>query len=79
MWVTVVSKDVPNRGVTRKAMPVDRTPDPQGLVEVMPPLPGVPGRRATVHRTVPMVIVGTLYTSHFATCPQADEWRGSHR
>ncbi len=47
-----------------KPMPLDATPDPKGLFVVE----GGVARRATAED-------GYRYTSHFATCPQADQHR----
>jgi hypothetical protein len=67
---------------TGRVMPLDREPDPGGswLLEPSP----VPGKRELVAYYVPPERLLRPYdpsegrarrTSHFATCPQADEWR----
>ena len=55
-----------------KAMPVDETPTKWGTIEVT-------GDQARVLSPIEASIVkgesGTLYVSHFATCPHADQHR----
>jgi hypothetical protein len=56
-----------------KAMPIDAQPVADGNVELAAgPTPG------TVAATVlsgPSLMPGPLRKSHFATCPDADDWR----
>jgi hypothetical protein len=56
-----------------KLMPVDAEPTEKGNVELTP---GSLGRGvvATV-LTAPSLLGGPLRTSHFASCPDAGEWR----
>lgn len=55
-------------GRTGRRMPLNATPDPAGNVELHA------DGRAVVHKTAPLTGVD-LYTSHFATCPNAAEFR----
>lgn len=55
----------------RKSMPVDVEPSPDGTVELTP---AAAGARAVVWTDTPLFDI-PLRKSHFATCPQADEWR----
>lgn len=56
-----------------KPMPLDATPNPEGNVEL------VTGR-AVVHASSPLFATpGSIYMSHFATCPDADDWHGATR
>lgn len=52
-------------------MPVDADPSPVGNVELVDD-DGI--LRATVHSQPPLG-VDDLYVSHFATCPDANDWR----
>lgn len=55
-----------------KKMPVDAEPDPAGLFV----LEGMAGE-LVAHKAGPLdgAAGGELYTSHFATCPDGDQWR----
>lgn len=60
-------------------MPVDAQPHAEGTVEVRMPLLAVGaeivyGPEAIVH---PVGSMPGLHRAHFATCPNADEWRQS--
>lgn len=57
----------------QKLMPVDAEPTEEGNVELTPGSLGR-GPTATV-LTGPSLFGGPRYTSHFATCPEADAWR----
>lgn len=54
-----------------KAMLVDAEPSDDGNVE----LALRDGRAVATVLTGPSLLEGPLRTSHFATCPQADQWR----
>lgn len=57
-----------------KSMPVDRDPSPAGSIALEYRVPG----RAPLARVVRADLRGArtdLHTSHFATCPQAGNWR----
>jgi hypothetical protein len=57
-------------------MPVNPDPDPDGNVELMPPGAGYDTPTAIVHPAdQPTLWAGERYVSHFATCPEADQWR----
>jgi hypothetical protein len=63
-------------GVTTKngaTMPVDAEPVDDGNIELRPGAHGK-GAVATV-LTGPSLLGGPLRKSHFATCPDAEEWR----
>lgn len=60
---------------TSKLMPLDAEPDPLGLVEVLDELAGPGTPYAVVHGQQTLLDDGNRYTSHFATCPQAAQWR----
>jgi hypothetical protein len=53
-----------------KAMPLDAVPVPDGMFQL------VDGRAWTVRSDLQP---GPRYTSHFATCPQAYDWRRRSR
>lgn len=58
--------------VTQRSMPVDADPSPGGTIELTATGHGVYASVVTVRDSAePM-----RRTSHFATCPQADVWRG---
>ena len=57
-----------------KTMPVDAEPVDDGNVELRPGRYGG-GAVATVLSGPPLFAPSPLRKSHFATCPQADEWR----
>ena len=57
---------------TGKRMPIDARPDPYGRIEITSIRYDVP--TITTHPQTPLH-VPTLYTSHFATCPNADQHR----
>lgn len=59
------------RTSTGGSMPVDADPSPVGNVELVDD-DGI--LRATVHSQPPLG-VDDLYVSHFATCPDANDWR----
>lgn len=58
---------------TRRAMPVDADPSPRGTVRLIDRGPGL----KPAFQVVPYEERGhdDLHTSHFATCPQAGQWR----
>ncbi len=56
-----------------RSMPVDAEPHPDGNVEITYDELGRP--HAVVHGQPPMMVAGTLHMPHFATCPNAAEWR----
>lgn len=60
--------------VKDKRMPVDAEPSPDGNVELTPTPVGPP--LATVHAQPPLG-VDDLRLSHFATCPDAKDWKRS--
>jgi hypothetical protein len=62
------------RTTNGKSMPVDAEPTEQGNVELLPLVAGVRTPEAVVHPQHPLG-AGPLRTSHFATCPHADQWR----
>lgn len=66
MWV---------KNVAGKRLPIDPEPVPNGNVVPM----WVDGERrvriATADHPIPDDYTGDRFVSHFATCPQADEWR----
>jgi hypothetical protein len=59
----------------RDRMPVNRTPDPAGVILLLPnpddPLVPI----ARVEGNAGKRFAKTCYTSHFATCPDADRFR----
>lgn len=55
-----------------KAMPVDELPVDDGNVELAL---DVHGRAVATVLTGPSLLGGPLRTSHFVSCPQADQWR----
>lgn len=59
LWVRTAAKG--------KLIPLDVEPHPEGNVELND------AGKAIVHPQAPLA--GTLYRSHFVTCPNADEWR----
>jgi len=63
IWATT------NKG---KAMPIDAEPNPAGNVEL---IPTPAGPRAIVHGQSPLMAEHPVHTTHFQTCPNADEWR----
>ncbi len=57
-----------------KSMPVDAQPSPSGSMVLEYRVPG----RNPLARVIPAELRGArtdLHTSHFATCPQAANWR----
>lgn len=61
---------------TGRSLPIDAAPDPAGLVELTGETTkpyGAPVVR--VHGQPDLLSDGERYTSHFATCPDADSWR----
>lgn len=56
-----------------RLMPLDATPSDRGNVELVDERPGQ-APLAIVHPQPPF-LAGDLYLSHFATCPNADDWR----
>jgi len=59
-----------------KRMPVDAEPTPDGNVTLVPPLESYDSPLAVVSSERDPS--STRYTSHFATCPNADSHRRSH-
>lgn len=53
-------------------MPLDAEPDPEGLFV----LEWDGDEPFAIHVGRASMIEGTRYTSHFATCPYADKYRG---
>jgi hypothetical protein len=69
---------------TGKLMPFDATPDPKGRWALDDADEGEGLEAAETGRPAELVayidpMAGTRYTSHFATCPQASEWRKPRR
>lgn len=62
-----------------KSIPVDEDPAPDGNIVVDEGIARVLGREemAQVKRTANELYFEPRYRSHFATCPQAREWRRS--
>lgn len=61
-------------------MPCDAHPVAGGNVRIIAAPDGSPARSKVVGNTIDLFDPdddGTRYVSHFATCPQADEWRAS--
>lgn len=61
-----------------KAIPVDADPSEDGNVELLTrssPTGYTVPPAAIVHGQRPMLTDGTFHKPHFATCPQASEWR----
>ena len=58
-----------------RKMPIDRMPTEDGNVEIIGMKAGV--QIVKVHRNAntPALFAERRYTSHFVTCPNADEWR----
>lgn len=56
-----------------RPIPLDATPVPDGNVELIHERLGQ-APLAIVHGQAPF-LAGDLYLPHFATCPNADEWR----
>lgn len=57
-----------------RVMPIDAEPAPGGTVQVVSG-PGQAVRLKVLGRTTAAAAGPPLYTSHFATCPQAAAWR----
>lgn len=56
-----------------KRMPVDAEPDVQGNIMLEQSTAGAPP--TAVYSKASLLSVDERHTSHFATCPQSDEWR----
>jgi hypothetical protein len=62
-----------------KRMPVDTEPDPNGNVVMHAPAPGqLPIAAVVPRRLGDPEPVFARHTSHFATCPHADQHRRTH-
>lgn len=63
---------------SRKSMPLDAEPHPDGTIDldVARWVGAYQGQlAATVSSTLPLFDAGGMYRSHFASCPNADEYR----
>ncbi len=64
----------------KKSMPVDAVPNAAGNVLLTPDAAGNALARVVDPNTPTLGdVLGTLHTSHFATCPGADRWRTRRR
>lgn len=63
--------------VNGKRMPLDEQPDPDGNLVLSDPTPGAyaPTVAFTTQNTLPLPDDPPRFTSHFATCPNADQHR----
>jgi hypothetical protein len=59
----------------RRSMPVNLEPDPDGNLDLLWVSPGMQPRVLVVDPAQPTLDDGPRYTSHFATCPNADQHR----
>jgi len=55
-----------------RSIPIDDKPDPKGLLVLQP---HEDGRTRAVHFGTVVPGDAPRFTSHFATCPQAAQWR----
>lgn len=63
---------------TGKRIPLDANPHPDGTVQLDAAVARVL-KDAELHYARSVAVGPTLYLSHFATCPDAKQWRGHDR